>query len=92
MLIDFDPAKSATNMAERKLSFERVVEFDFNSASISVDSRKVYPETRYVAVGFLGKRLCVLCFTPIDGGIRIISFRKANKREIKAYEQTQSID
>lgn len=48
----------------------------------------MYPEVRYVAVGLLQARLHVLCFAPIDGGIRVINFRKANSREIKAYEQT----
>lgn len=86
MLIEFDAAKNERNIAERNLSFERAAEFDFGGAIVEVDDRKVYPEVRYVAVGYLGQRLHVLCFTPIDGGIRVISFRKANQREIKAYE------
>jgi len=35
-------------------------------------------------------RLHVLCFTPVVNGIRVISFRKANKREIKDYEQART--
>ena len=34
----------------------------------------------------------VLCFTPIKGGIRVISFRKANSWEIKTYEQARTTD
>jgi uncharacterized DUF497 family protein len=34
----------------------------------------------------------VLCFTPVEGGIRVISFRKANSREIKTYEQARTTD
>ena len=34
-----------------------------------------------VAVGYLEKRLHILCFLPKTGGIRVISFRKANGRE-----------
>ena len=41
-----------------------------------------YPETRIIALGFLGVRLHVICFTPIDGGVRIISLRKANRRDL----------
>jgi uncharacterized DUF497 family protein len=92
MLIEFDSAKNDRNIAMRGLSFERASEFDFSSAIIEVDDRKVYPEVRYVAAGFLDQRLHVLCFTSIDGGIRVISFRKANSREIKAYEQAQRTD
>lgn len=42
---------------------------------------------RYVATGYLGDGLRVLAFTEIEGGIRVVSFRKANKRDVKGYEQ-----
>ena len=45
-----------------------------------------------MAVGFMGERLHVLCFTPVAGGIRVISFRKANAREVRNYEQTRTPD
>ena len=86
MIIDFDAAKSAKNMAERELSFDSVEDFDWQSASIAVDSRNVYPEQRLVALGYLNERLHVLCFTPIAGGVRVISLRRANKREVSRYE------
>lgn len=88
MFIDFDLAKNATNIRSRGLSFERAADFVFDTAIVKEDRRKPYPEIRYVAVGFLDARLHVLCFTPASGGIRIISFRKANTREVKDYEQT----
>jgi uncharacterized DUF497 family protein len=87
MKIEFDAAKNNANVRERDLSFERAAEFDFNTAVVQQDTRKDYPEVRYVAIGYLESRLHVLCFTGIDGGIRVISFRKANSREVKAYEQ-----
>lgn len=90
MLIDFDPAKNDTNIRERGLPFERASDFDFDRAIVWRDARKPYPEARFVALGFLDARLHVLCFTPIDGGIRVISFRKANTREVEDYEQTQT--
>lgn len=92
MEISYDLAKNENNIAVRQLSFEQVVAFDFSTALIKQDVRKPYPETRYVAVGFLGNCLHVLCFTPIATGIRVISFRKANPREVKNYEQTNPID
>lgn len=86
MIIDFDPAKSAKNLAERELPFACVVDFDWESASVAVDNRHAYPEQRLVAIGYLNERLHVLCFTPIAGGIRVISLRRANKREVSRYE------
>lgn len=88
MHIEFDVNKNDTNIRERGLSLERASDFDFDNVIIKRDSRKPYPELRYVAVGFLDARLHVLCFTPIEVGIRVISFRKANSREVKHYEQT----
>ena len=86
MVIDFDAAKSAKNLAERELPFDKVVDFDWQTASIAVDIRNPYPEQRLVALGYLIERLHVLCFTPIAGGIRVISLRRANKREVSRYE------
>ena len=87
MLIEYDPVKNQTNVHSRSLSFDRVTEFDFESARILQDTRRHYPEPRFVAAGFLDARLHILCFTPITGGVRVISFRKANAREVKSYEQ-----
>ena len=87
MRIIFDPAKSARNAAERDLPFERAEDFEFDAALIDADERRDYGEARYVALGFLDERLHVLCFCKVPGGIRVISLRRANKREIRNYEQ-----
>ena len=87
MKIDFDPEKSRKNIRERELPFERAAEFDWETALYAEDIRNAYPERRFVAIGYLGKRLHVICFTPIENGVRIISFRKANVREVKRYEK-----
>jgi uncharacterized DUF497 family protein len=67
-------------------------DFDFENALYAVDDRRDYGEMRYVALGMLGNRLHVLCFVETDDGIRVISFRKANAREVRRYEKTQIID
>ncbi len=92
MQVEFNPAKNAANIKSRGLSFESAGEFDFGTAGIEHDTRKAYPEVWLVAVGFLNKRLHVLCFTPLPLGIRVISFRKANKREVIDYERTRPTD
>ncbi len=86
MEISYDPQKNQRNIEERNLPFDDVMEFDWETAKVKQDVRKPYPEVRYVAVGYLRERLHVLCFTETENGIRVISFRKANKREQKAYE------
>ncbi len=87
MDIDYDPAKNACNIAERGLPFNRVARFDFESALFSVDTRRDYGETRRRALGFIDGRLHALVFVETERGIRVISLRKANKREVRRYEQ-----
>ena len=86
MIIDFDPNKSNKNLEERGLAFDAVVDFEWESAMLYEDTRKIYPERRFVAAGNINGRLHIICFTPIAEGVRIISFRKANKREVGDYE------
>ena len=61
MDIIYDANKNDRNIVERGLSFERVVDFDFDTAMFSVDDRRQYGETRIVAIGYLDSRLYVLC-------------------------------
>ncbi|MDR1275858.1 MAG: BrnT family toxin [Candidatus Accumulibacter sp.] len=87
MEITYDPVKNADNLALRGLSFDRVEEFDFETAVFSVDTRRDYGETRLRALGRVEGRIHALVFVETLKGIRVISFRKANKREVKRYEE-----
>lgn len=91
MKIEFDPVKSEKNGEERDLPFDRAIDFDWATAEYTEDVRNRYPEPRFVAIGYLDKRLHVLCFTSVPGGVRIISFRKANSREAKRYGKAITI-
>lgn len=92
MEISFDPTKNEKNLRERGLSFERAAEFDFESATFLVDDRLDYGEIRRIAIGYLDGRLHVLCFVETSGGIRIISFRKANRREGNQHGKPLTLD
>jgi hypothetical protein len=89
MGIMYDPTKNERNIRERGLSFEWAADFDFENALIADYSRN--SEMRRVAVGYLDKRLHLLCYIPSPDGIRVISFRKTNKREAKLYGKPQTI-
>ena len=90
MKIEFDPEKNEWNILHRNIDFNQVIDLDWETALILTDDRKDYPEKRYVSAAMLKDRLHILCFTPIPDGIRVISFRKANKREVKAYEEAKN--
>jgi uncharacterized DUF497 family protein len=87
MKIEFDSNKNERNVKIRGISFELAAEFDWDTAIYYKDDRKEYPESRIIALGFLNGRLHVMCFTPIVGGVRVINFRKPNKREVSYYEK-----
>jgi uncharacterized protein len=90
--ISYDPAKNQRNIRDRGLSFDTAAEFDFESALYAVDDRHEYGEERYVAIGLRGGRLHVLCFAETPDGIRVISFRKANPREVSRYGKKKAAD
>jgi uncharacterized DUF497 family protein len=90
--ISYDPAKNERNIRTRGLSFESAADFNFESALYAVDDRRDYGETRYIAIGMVHDRLHVLCFAETADGIRVISFRKANVREVKRYAKAQATD
>ncbi len=90
MEIEFDPAKSNGNVARRGLPFSLVARFEWPTAVVLPDTRKAYPEPRFLALGMIGARLHVVVFTPTAEGVRVISFRKANSREGRKYDQAKS--
>ena len=92
MEIIFDPEKNARNIQERGLSFERAADLDWNTAQIHADERMDFGEQRLIALGNLDGRLHVLVFQETKAGIRVISFRKANERERRRYDEAQTFN
>lgn len=90
MAITYDPAKNERNIRERQLSFDRAADFDFETAVFNTEIRK--GEIRRIAVGYLDKRLHLLCYIPLSDGIRVISFRRTNAREARHYGKPQNLD
>jgi uncharacterized DUF497 family protein len=86
MIITYDRNKNLRNIAERGLSFDLVAEFDFKSALFEPDERRNYNEPRIRCLGKIQDRLHVLVYVITPDGIRVISLRKANRREMKRYE------
>ena len=87
MHVEYDATKNETNIRERKLPFSLAAKFDFQTATFKQDNRRDYGEIRIRALGYLDGRLHTLVFTETAMGIRVISFRKANNREVRTYGQ-----
>ncbi len=89
-MYEWDLAKARANLAKHGVRFERVHDFEWNSAIEREDDREDYGELRMVALGFIGQRLYVLIYTPRGEAVRVISLRRATKREELAYYEAQT--
>jgi uncharacterized DUF497 family protein len=87
MEISYDASKRDRTLAERGLDFEDAVEVFAGPAIDLLDDRKDYGETRWVTYGLLKGRMVALVWTARGNGRHIISMRKANDREKKAYQE-----
>lgn len=83
---EWDEAKRQETIDLRGIDFADVQGFDWSTARVTEDTRKTYAEPRFQAFGLIGGRLHMVVFTPRKGAIRIISMRKANKREIRKWD------
>ena len=85
MEFEWDNIKNARNLKEHGLDFKDADSFDWDDARYFTDDRKDYKEERIFGVGNYGSRLTVIVFTNRNGKTRLISWRKANKREVQKY-------
>jgi uncharacterized protein len=85
MLIEFDSAKNAANVAKHGLPLSFANLFDWELANIQDDLRRDYGEARMTAVIPYGLRIYFVAFVDRPGARRIISLRRANRREVRKY-------
>jgi len=85
---EWDATKSETCFQERGFDFAYAARaFLDPNVIIEEDTRHSYGEDRYRLMGRIEERLFVLIYTPRRNAvIRIISARKANRREAQHYE------
>ena len=75
--------QARANQEKHGVSFEDVHRFDWGSAIEAEDVRYDYGELRMQALGLIDNRLHVLVYTMRSNSIRVISLRKANRRDIR---------
>ena len=81
MDIEFDPAKDQENRRRHGVSLALSGPVLATMVTQFEDDRRDYGETRMVALGFIGPRLYVCVYTLRGEVRRVISLRKANRRE-----------
>ncbi len=87
MRFEFDPAKDRANQAKHGVSLILAVELDWEAALVWIDGRIEYGETRMIALAPKTGILYYVAFVDRGEVRRIISLRRANRREVKYYVQ-----
>ena len=82
---EWDEAKRERNLKKHGVDFRDVLHFHWDSALVDEDCSESYGEPRYRALGFIRDRLMMLVFTTRDECVRVISLRKADRKEVKSY-------
>jgi hypothetical protein len=88
---EWDPEKAVGNLAKHGVSFEEAATvFGDPLGRIVDDPRHSADERRHVLLGFSERqRLLAVMFTERPHAIRIISARKATRRERRGYEERE---
>jgi uncharacterized DUF497 family protein len=89
MRIEFDPAKDATNIGKHGVSLSLAGELDWDAALVWADERFEYGELRVIALAPKTGTLFYVAFVERGEVLRIISLRRANRREVKHYVQSR---
>ncbi|MEY4726677.1 MAG: hypothetical protein RLZ36_1304 [Pseudomonadota bacterium] len=85
MRIEFDPTKDASNQHKHGVSLAMAAELDWEAAWVWVDDRADYNEMRMIALAPKTETLYYVAFVNRGEVRRIISLRRANRREVRHY-------
>ena len=88
MRIEFDRAKDIANQAKHGVSLALALELDWDTALVWIDGRFEYGELRMIALAPKTEVLYYVAFVERGEARRIISLRRANRREVKHYVET----
>jgi len=89
MHFEWDPEKARPNLAKHGVSFEEAMRAFLDPLSVTIlDPDNSESEDRFVLIGqSLSGRLLVVVHTDRGDAIRLISARRATRRERRTYEQ-----
>ena len=85
MRIEFDPAKDEANLARHGVALSLAGRLDWDAARVWVDDRFAYDEPRMIALAPEADTLYYVAFVDRGEVRRIISLRRATRREVKHY-------
>jgi len=88
MVIEFDPAKSEANRVKHGVTLDMAGQMEWDTTITWPDTREDYGEDRQCGIGYIGLTLYFVVFVDRDPTRRIISLRRATRKEVKRYAET----
>ena len=87
-MFEWDESKNQHNLEKHGIAFEDALSVFANSEALALeDKRRDYGEPRYVVLCPLQDVLVHVTYTVRGGNIRLISARRASRREKRDYER-----
>lgn len=87
MKFQFDPAKAKSNLKKHNVSFADAEGVFYDSLAIHQEDEDA-KEERWVAIGLSSAgEILVVIYTFRGDSVRLISARRATRREVQAYER-----
>ncbi len=87
MELEWDEAKRRINLEKHGLDFADLDEFDWSEPVTYQDVRKNYGEARFMALATFRGRVHSVTFTVRWPAVRVISFRRAHRKEVRLNEK-----
>ena len=89
MRFTWDPRKAASNIIDHQVDFADAMRIFEDNYALSQEDVRAEGEERYLVIGMdlMGRMLAVVYTYRADDEIRMISARRATRRERRHYEQ-----
>lgn len=85
---EWDENKNHANRQRHGIAFEEAQEIFGGLLFTAPDMRMEYGEERFISIGLIAKTVVIVVIhTDRNGKVRIISARKANRKERQAYHE-----
>lgn len=87
MRFEYDPSKAVANLKKHGVSLADAVGVLQDPLALTIEDKSSIGERRFVAIGLgSASELLVVAYTDRDEGFRLISARRATRKERRAYE------
>jgi hypothetical protein len=86
--VTWDPAKAESNLRKHKIHFSDAEAVLFDPLALTIEDESAEGERRFITVGADAlNRIILVVYTYCKENIRLISARRATRRERKTYEE-----